>query len=1222
MSRSRRKQREKEKIRKKAEAKLIHKKKVKKVYDQKTIQAYQEAIALMNEHGTTSKEASIQFKLNHSMLKSTSQNQGPVYYQIKIKTLLTDSEESDLVEWIYYRARRGFPANRAEVTHKVQNLIAGTPREHQFVSQFRKDWYHYLMEKYENLVRCIAPEFGNSAPDKKEEVRLWVDNVKEHLETNNLSNISPDRIFYIDKTVLNWKIVDREEENATPEKEIEWIKNYLDMFWAASASGKLLMPMLFFEENDGHIFEKDFEFCWAVEASADSFFKYVTETFFTYLKNNNCEFPVILYANLPTSHFTQQLIKFCKQNQIELIKSSFPIVQPLEIAFFPDLMKKFAEIKEHWEFQNQVKKFSESMCPTVLRLTLDSEDFTQEIVIGFQKSGFYPFNPSMVEFNFNENSGAQNSSFISCEASGSTSNESTFQNCAYNKAPMDFQVDPKTLLTSSQEKDLVDWILYRAKRGFPVTKRDIDFSVKELVSKSPEKIMLNFGDFQKKGYHNFLNKYPNIHGCIAKNLLPITRRGGTQEKEELNHWFTSIQQHFQTNNLCNIGPGRIFNLDETLLRWNNISLEEEKQEEKNFKRKREGGLHFEDPWIILSIASASGSILEPMVLLDNGTLRHKNFSENLTVGMLSDRYGSFYKYITEIFLTHLKKNNIELPVILYANGGSAHFNVSIIKFCQRNQIELIRLIPNSLNIYRPQSITFFPTLKKKFREIKEKFRLKNNDCTITKSMFPALLKSTLESIDCTLDIVNGFKKSGLFSFDLSANDYNNILQNAIETQNCKNYCEENNSTIIQNVLQSMHNEVSMDFQVNPKSILTYSEEKELVQWILYRAERGYPPKICDIQSTVERISKKKFSDTDKFIKEWLEYFAGRHKTVNSCVAESIFNPLDPKRQMKQWFDKIDKFLKVKNLCNISPDRIFNLDKTSIRWNYVSSEEEEEDLEELKIKQIKYIYNKDFLTVLTITAANGEIIPPMVIFDHETYNDESTSDNNMPKGWSMGKITKNCPTSTNFFDYIKNTLRPHLRKKNCELPIILYVNGPSSLFTLPLIKFCKINLIELVRTFPSSYSVHQPQQVSFFPDLIKKFSVIKDQWRFENHVENLTRSMFPAILKFTLESTDFTQAIVNGFKVCGLSPFNPNVEYNNLSINVEGKQSEKKNSSSFQNTTQSFKFLEFMEANLIDSLTLENFRKNEKEEIWSGDEKHWGLFEAWRKLRRYCNFQTD
>ena len=116
--------------------------------------------------------------------------------------------------------------------------------------------------------------------------------------------------------------------------------------------------------------------------------------------------------------------------------------------------------------------------------------------------------------------------------------------------------------------------------------------------------------------------------------------------------------------------------------------------------------------------------------------------------------------------------------------------------------------------------------------------------------------------------------------------------------------------------------------------------------------------------------------------------------------------------------------------------------------------------------------------------------------------------------------------------------------NIERPVILYVDGHSSYLTLPVVKFFQENEIELLALYPNATHILQPLDVSLFHPLKEQYAKVLREWKVENNVTNFQKHMFAPVLKIALDSIDLSNSVKNGFRACGLYPFNPNaVNYN-------------------------------------------------------------------------------
>ena len=118
----------------------------------------------------------------------------------------------------------------------------------------------------------------------------------------------------------------------------------------------------------------------------------------------------------------------------------------------------------------------------------------------------------------------------------------------------------------------------------------------------------------------------------------------------------------------------------------------------------------------------------------------------------------------------------------------------------------------------------------------------------------------------------------------------------------------------------------------------------------------------------------------------------------------------------------------------------------------------------------------------------------------------------------------------------------------------------------------------------------------------------------------------------INTLDIKKIIKNGFRSCGLYPFNANaVDYNIL--NKKKKTKSSKNSD--QNSDQSLvsdesgssdaievqKFIIFFEKSILDPVTLQEFKEFDGD-VWTGDILKKALFESWKKAQHNIGNFTD
>ena len=119
---------------------------------------------------------------------------------------------------------------------------------------------------------------------------------------------------------------------------------------------------------------------------------------------------------------------------------------------------------------------------------------------------------------------------------------------------------PKSIFSKEEELELIKGIFHASQSGFPLTKEDLLESVQNIVLKTNRTTPFTKGRPSKHWYKAFLRKNPDLSEKMYQNL---TKRRASATEESLRKWFAEIKVYLESKNLVNIGPERIFNLDES-----------------------------------------------------------------------------------------------------------------------------------------------------------------------------------------------------------------------------------------------------------------------------------------------------------------------------------------------------------------------------------------------------------------------------------------------------------------------------------------------------------------------------------------------------------------------------------------------------------------------------------------------------------------------------------
>lgn len=268
--------------------------------------------------------------------------------------------------------------------------------------------------------------------------------------------------------------------------------------------------------------------------------------------------------------------------------------------------------------------------------------------------------------------------------------------------------------------------------------------------------------------------------------------------------------------------------------------------------------------------------------------------------------------------------------------------------------------------------------------------------------------------------------------------------------------------------------------------------------------------------------------------------------------------------------------------------------------------------------------KECLTVLVTANAAGSMVPPMVLFSYARLPQSIVY--SMPLNWGIGRSDKGWQTSETFFEFVSNVFYPWLLKENILLPVVLFVDGHTSHLTLHLSEFCQSNGIILVALFPNSTHLIQPMDVSVFRPLKSYWKKAIHKWRIDNNGAKLKREQFAPLLSSIFPEIK-KETVSNGFKKCGIFPFNPDaIDYSlikNAASIVDINNSTINNLSLSQPATNSTtininEYLILFES-MVGQQKIYEFKSSG--EVWQGNIEDTSLFFVWKKFTdiKYAEF---
>ena len=279
---------------------------------------------------------------------------------------------------------------------------------------------------------------------------------------------------------------------------------------------------------------------------------------------------------------------------------------------------------------------------------------------------------------------------------------------------------------------------------------------------------------------------------------------------------------------------------------------------------------------------------------------------------------------------------------------------------------------------------------------------------------------------------------------------------------------------------------------------------------------------------------------------WFYAFLRRHKQQSQKRGEYLNRARGgvTEKAIRDWFAEILKLLGENAQYLNDSMRVFNMDEggfqLSPKTNLLIGERGKNTYEESARS------NKKSITTLFGVNARGNFAPSLTIFKYARLLNRII--NAAPSGWGIRKSENGWMTAECFFEYITNVFHIFLIKEEIPLPVIIFLDGHASRFSIELSELYSKNGIIHVGLFPNATHILQPLDVAVFGPMKAKWKLFCRQWRIDHEGQELNNENVPEALNSFIIDPSMASNIKSGFKNTGIFPFGANnVDYkNNLS----------------------------------------------------------------------------
>ncbi|XP_055713105.1 uncharacterized protein LOC129807685 [Phlebotomus papatasi] len=340
------------------------------------------------------------------------------------------------------------------------------------------------------------------------------------------------------------------------------------------------------------------------------------------------------------------------------------------------------------------------------------------------------------------------------------------------------------------EQKLVEWIVQCANFGFPISKETLYSGVETLLKEADIQVKY-FKDNRPspKWIYAFLKRHPEVR---QKKAEYVNKARGSVTEAKIRAWFTQIQTELGENVHILQESQRVFNMDESGF---NLSLQGGVViAPLNHHAYIESEHSDKETQTTLFAVNAAGDFAPPLTVF-----KYERMPQQAATCAPTPDWGlgktesgwmtseCFYEYIANVFLPWVKKQCIQLPVIVFLDGHKSHLSLPLSKFCAEAGIILVSIYPNSTHILQPLDVAVFKPMKANWRRIKTAWRVKHGH-EMNKFNVPAALHMIISDQRMRGNIISGFRACGIFPFNADEVDYSKVIKRKEEV--LQNDCKE------------------------------------------------------------------------------------------------------------------------------------------------------------------------------------------------------------------------------------------------------------------------------------------------------------------------------------------------------------------------------------------------------------------------------------------------
>ncbi|APA14950.1 hypothetical protein sscle_14g097200 [Sclerotinia sclerotiorum 1980 UF-70] len=327
--------------------------------------------------------------------------------------------------------------------------------------------------------------------------------------------------------------------------------------------------------------------------------------------------------------------------------------------------------------------------------------------------------------------------------------------------------------------------------------------------------------------------------------------------------------------------------------------------------------------------------------------------------------------------------------------------------------------------------------------------------------------------------------------------------------------------------------------------MTKLEEKLLLQYILDMDERGFSPRISDVEDMANYILKTR--GAKKVGKLWAHRFVKRHtelKTRFNRVYGFQRALCEDSELIERWFRLVSNMRAKYGILDCD---FYNFDETGFMMGQIPPHIVVTKADRCGKSKAIQPGNREWATAIICVDGEGHNIPPFLIVKGEYHLSNWYTEGDLPYDWLIKPTINGWTDNETGLEWIKH-FNKHTESRKVGRYRMLVLDGHESHKSPAFQEYCKEHDIILLSLPPHSSHLTQPLDIRCFGPL--KYSYSRQIENFiKAHITHITKTeFFQAFKAAYIEAISISNGKA-GFCGAGLIPFNPEIVLSKLDIRI-------------------------------------------------------------------------